>query len=163
MPLHYILDGYNILKQVSRFTDTRLKQGRPDFIAMLADNSRLKKQDVTVIFDGYPDSTDRAVARANFKVIFSRDSSADNKIRHLLEHTLKPERLIVVSDDKEVRFFAKLSKAQTLSVAQFLTWISGQKSKAELACGKSASESKQLSFKQTLEINRELRKIWLGE
>lgn len=163
MPLRYILDGYNILKQVSVFTNKRLKQGRPDFIALLCTSRRLSKQEVVVVFDGYPDLSERTLFKTNLQAIFSRGSSADDKIRHMLEHAKTPSQIVVVSDDKEVRFFARVSKAQVLGVREFLTWLCGKQSDQRQSDAKSQSEDKNLSYKQVLDINRELRRVWLGE
>jgi len=163
MSLHYILDGYNILKQVSRFSDTKLKQGRLDFISLLFFSSRLKKQEVVVVFDGYQDTRERLPVGPNMKIIFSKDGSADDKIRNLLEHAANPRQVVVVSDDKEVRFFSRLAKAHVLSVAQFLALISGSQAGKRHSCAKTDSEDKNLSYKQVLDINKELKKVWLGE
>ena len=57
MSLHYLLDGYNILKQMAAFRDLPLEDGRRGFLRWI-DNSRPHgsvNNQVTVVFDGHPD------------------------------------------------------------------------------------------------------------
>ncbi len=57
MSLHYLLDGYNILKQIPAFRDLPLEDGRRGLLRWI-DHSRPQgsvNNQVTVVFDGHPD------------------------------------------------------------------------------------------------------------
>lgn len=162
MSLHYILDGYNILKQVSRLTDIKIKDGRLGLIKMLMMSRQLKKQAISLVFDGFDDSQGEKV-RQDFKVLFSGSSSADDKIRAMVQHHQSPRQLVVVTDDKEIIFIVKKLGANTLKVADFLFWISGARAEANKAAERPEADDKNLNYKQMLDINRELKKRWLHE
>ncbi len=163
MPLHYVLDGYNILKQVSRISKRKLKEGRTDFIRMLDESSRLKKQRVSLVFDGFPEiEGPRLKFREGFEVKFSRKISADDKIKSLVEQSKLPGEIVVVSDDREIGFFTKSLGAKVISVEDFLSWIFKREEDSDSKL-KAQSNDKNLSFQDTIAINRELRKIWLKE
>jgi len=113
-----------------------------------------------IVFDGYPKSDENleeAGLGASFEVRFSRDESADEVIKRLIEKSPNVKNTIVVSDDNEIRFFVKISKAKALSIDEF---IPDKKSSTE----KIADSAKQeLSYSSVFKINEELRKKWLGE
>ena len=162
MSLHYILDGYNILKQVPFLTDKKIKDGRLGLIRMLANSRQLKKQSITLVFDGFDDSRAERLGE-NFRVLFSGSASADDRIKAITEHSRTPGQLVVVSDDKEIIFFVRKLGANTLKVGDFLYWISGERAEANKATEKPDADDKNLNYKQMLDINRELKKRWLHE
>lgn len=91
----------------------------------------------------------------NIKVIFSRNESADLRIKKIAELVANPKNLIVVSDDKEISFFIKSCGAKSISVEEFL----GSKDKA----GKlSVLSEEELTYSQMHKINEELKKLWLS-
>ena len=112
------------------------------------------KNKVVVVFDGYPEASFSA-PEGDFEVLFSRGISADDKIKKILENTANPKIAVVVSDDKEVRFFARAAGAQPLGIEEFI----GAKEKKQQKPDE-AQETK-LSFTQMHKINEELRKLWL--
>ncbi|MBU2540822.1 MAG: NYN domain-containing protein [Candidatus Omnitrophica bacterium] len=158
MSLHYILDGYNILKQVSHLSDRKLKHGRLGLIQMLRLSPSLKKQKITIVFDGCEDGQGLS-PRRDFQILFSKSLNADNKIKSLVERSDSRRRIVVVSDDKELCFFIRGLGACILSVSEFTSEIL-QKYKTS---SDSRESEKDLDYKQKLAINREFRKIWLGE
>ncbi len=162
MSLHYILDGYNILKQVSYLTDKKIKDGRLGLIKMLEMSRQLKKQSITLVFDGFDDSQPERLGE-NFKILFSGSSSADDRIKAIVERSRTPGQMVVVTDDKEIIFFVKKLGANTLKVADFLYWISGERAEANKVTEKPDADDKNLNYKQMLDINRELKKRWLKE
>lgn len=89
-------------------------------------------------------------------VVFSRSESADRRIKKLIELIPNPKNVIVVSDDKEVKFFAKSCRASTESVEDFL---SAQK---KLARKVARAPEAEISYTQMHKINEELKKIWLA-
>ena len=97
-------------------------------------------------------------------MVFSRGDSADNVIRRMLEKAAQPLEVVVVSDDREVLFFARQSRARAMGVSEFL----GEDKQPRGAHGKTgkpepAAEKPELSGNEQERINREFRDIWLKE
>ena len=89
-------------------------------------------------------------------VIFSRSESADERIKKLLELIVNPKNAVVVSDDKEIKFFAGACRARTQSAQEFLSFVD------ELGRAKSEVPEEEISYTQMHKINEELRKLWLS-
>lgn len=67
---------------------------------------------------------------------------------------------MVVSDDKEIMFFAKIYGAKPMAVEEFISPVS--KHRADSINNSPENDSKQeLNYSQIDEINKELRRIWL--
>jgi len=111
---------------------------------------------VWVIFDGYQDRSTDNLDEPNFKVIYSRGESADNRIKKIIELTSNPKNVKVVSDDKEIKFFVKSCKARSVSVEEFLCV------KDKLASKEAALLKPEITYSQMHKINEELKKIWLS-
>jgi predicted RNA-binding protein with PIN domain len=151
MSLQYIIDGYNLInhplflkKQLGVF----LRIGR------LTSSSKNK---VTIIFDGYP--LKWPVLEDNLpdiQVIYSLRLSADEKIKMLVEESGNRKNIVVVSDDKEIRYTVKAQGARIMGIEEFIN--SKQKSRSLKDKGLITPE---LSYSQMHKINQELRKIWL--
>jgi hypothetical protein len=108
-----------------------------------------------VVFDGYPDSALNGLSSNNLNIIFSCDQSADEKIRKILELSDNNKNTVVVSDDREIIFFAKGYRARALSVEEFiLSKINGRRTDSD-------SAERKVSFSAIHKINEELRKLWL--
>jgi len=125
-----------------------------DFIKTKRPCGNLKANRAILVFDGYGGLP---LERGNVgvEVIFSREETADNYIKRLLEASGNPKNILVVSDDKEVRFYAKDAGAGPLSVDEFVM----PKPKAK---DKYDSDLKaELTYSEVDKINRELKKIWL--
>lgn len=111
-----------------------------------------------VVFDGYPKSVDADYGASGPLVLFSRKISADEKIKRLVEESGQRKSILVVSDDKEIKFSVRSLGARIVAVDEFLS--PGGRSKA--ARSKEAV-SPEISYASMSRINKELRKIWLGE
>jgi len=92
---------------------------------------------------------------ADIKVVFSRRISADERIREMLEAAANPKAVMVVSDDLEIKSFARLFKARYSSAEDFL----GSKDK-NLEPERQNAEP-EINYSAKHKINEELRKIWL--
>jgi len=108
-----------------------------------------------LVFDGHPEYNLKAMERNRLRIIFSRNQSADEKIKRILELTDNPKNTIVVSDDKEIIYFARLMRAQSFSVEEFVKDDNAPASKGV------AIEEKKINYSQMCKINDELKKIWL--
>ncbi len=156
MSLHYIIDGYNLIKHRSFAPKTNIHDPRFALIQFLRREKPCGslKNKVTIIFDGY--SEDLSLRGLEFEVIFSCETSADERIKKMVESEPLPKSLVVVSDDRQIRDFAKLCGVVSLGIGEFLT-PPGKKT----AGTKGDSPKSELSYNAAQKINEELRKLWL--
>ncbi len=89
-------------------------------------------------------------------VIFSRVESADERIKKLLELIPNPKNVVVVSDDKEIIFFAKSCGAKSQSVEGFLSFQDKERS------ARAGAPVPEITYTQMHKINEELKKLWLS-
>ena len=162
MSLLFVIDAYNIINHpiFIRCQKHNTKDRRHAFLEFI----RIRKltgaasNRVIVVFDGYPDSGFDALQKedAYFDIIFSRKENADNRIKAIIEGHPNPRTMIVVSDDKEIRFYARSAGSKVMSAEEFL---------GERAKGKKQQQEeepkKHVSFSDAHRINEELKKIWL--
>jgi predicted RNA-binding protein with PIN domain len=158
MSLHYILDGYNIIKQSDFASRKVLKDAREDLIRFIIEKKPCGSANnkVSVVFDGTADGFNFYRTESKFpEVIFSHNCSADTKIKKMVEASGNPRRIVVVSDDKEIKFFVKSCAAQCMDVAAFVD--------KGLPVPKPRRDPPkiELSYSQAARINEELAKIWL--
>lgn len=112
------------------------------------------KNQVTVVFDGYPDET-IDYGRLGLEVIFSKSDTADEKIRKIIQKSQNPRIAVVVSDDKEIVLFIRACGARPMAVVEFLSQVDRVK-------GTNVEQVEtELSYSQRHKINEELKKIWL--
>jgi len=160
MSLQYIIDGYNVTnhpefrKQLPKFSsDSRVALIQLIKLKKLCGSSN---NSVWVIFDGYQDASIDNLDEFNLKVIYSRKESADDRIKKIIERISNPKNVIVISDDKEIKFFVKSCKAKSVSVQNFLC------AKNKMAEKAAALVEPEITYSQMHKINEELKKIWLS-
>jgi len=159
MSLQFVIDGYNITCH-PEFTNNILKKitDSRSALVQLIHSRRLcgsQNNKAWIIFDGFPGLNQEDLSFANIEVVFSRKESADERIKKIIEKSDNPRNLVVVSDDKEIIFFAKCCKARTLSVDSFIQVKSGTHK------DKQVLEKPGLNYTQMHKINEELKKLWL--
>lgn len=162
MSLQYIIDGYNIIHHAT-FTQQANKKTQNPRLALLEFIKRNQltgsvKNKVTLVFDGYPNLQETKTLSDyadTVNVIFSRKEVADNRIKKILQDLPNPKDAVVVSDDKEIRFFTKSFGAKVISVEEFISH--GEKAPQD----KRDVLKPELTYTQMHKINQELRKIWL--
>jgi predicted RNA-binding protein with PIN domain len=156
MSLHYLLDGYNILKQMAALRDLPLEDGRLGLLRWIGDVSpqgSLNNQ-VTVVFDGHPDYSG-STPQGDIRVIFSDGCSADDQIKRMVEEMPAKKNCVVVSDDKDIFLYARSLGARVMSVRQFTS----QRATARVA----PTGGKHIPLSRQEKINKEFFRIWLGE
>jgi len=158
MSLHYILDGYNIIKQIPSLKLNKLKNGRDSLIRFIEEYhpQGSPNNKVTIVFDGDKDVLSHRHSYP-FDVFFSKGESADDRIRKIVQGSRNPKNIIVVTDDRELKFLIRSLRAQTISVQEFLG-----KAKRDTSRSKKESE-KRISISAREEITQELRRIWLKQ
>ena len=159
MSLQYIIDGYNLIHNPFVAGSCGNHQDPKKELLRLIIKKRLtgsSKNKVLVVFDGYSSDFDGLRIGEPFSVIFSQEESADERIKKLVEASANPKTIIVVSDDNEIRFFAKYSGAKVLGTQDFVGSIK------KTASSKAKEPVKQeLTYTQIQEINQELKRKWL--
>jgi predicted RNA-binding protein with PIN domain len=156
MSLHYLLDGYNILKQIPAFRDLPLEDGRRGFLRWI-DQARPQgsvNNPVTVVFDGHPDHFG-CTPQGAIRVIFSDGCSADDTIKRMVEEDPDQKNCVVVSNDKDIFLYARSLGARIMSVSAFTSKSRDAK--------KSVPADKHISLSFQEKINKEFGSIWLKD
>jgi len=109
-----------------------------------------------VVFDGHPDLSSRILDKTEINIIFSKSETADERIKKIVEKIGNPNNTLVVSDDKEIIFFAKSFGAKVLNIQEFIN-----RAKYLIGSEKKEPMKPELNYSQIHKINQELRQIWL--
>lgn len=164
MSLSYIIDGYNVIKQVSFLTGKKLRSGREGLVRFIERYSPhgSKRNDVTIVFDGKADvCSPRFESHVN--MIFSRGESADDKIKKMVERAKNPKRIVVVSDDKAIMFYCRSIGAKVSSVKEFIGNSNIAKKETQDYKQKDYQEKHELDSNIASKITEDLKNIWLKE
>ncbi len=118
--------------------------------------------EVTIIFDGRSEYLDQQYS-SHIKVLFSRDEPADDLIKRKVVRADNKKRIVVVTNDKDIRCAVRALGAKVLSVKEFLASSQEEKRKVRkikkeaMDPGPAKIISKQTEYK----INQELADIWI--
>ena len=162
MSLQYIIDGYNIIRHTIfiKHTPRNIKEQKAQLLEFIKTKGLCGscRNKVTVVFDGYPSSgAGQGLDHGQHSsIIFSRHISADEKIRIMVEESADRKNIVVVSDDKEIKFMAKTMGARHMGIEAFI--VPKLKSKGYV---QGSTPEPELSYIQMHKINQELRKLWL--
>ncbi len=118
------------------------------------------KNKITIVFDGFPPPQYNQDSKYThpIDIIFSRNISADEKIKMIVQESANRKNIAVVSDDKEIKFMTKSLGARHMSAEDFIA----PKSRSQGEDKREALKA-QLSYTQIHNINQELRKLWLDK
>lgn len=159
---HLLIDGYNLIHKIPslRAKASTLEFARNALVCLIQEYQPQGSppNDVTVIFDGN-DTVCQHHLHGQIKVVFSRGQTADDLIKKMIEDSLTPQEIVVVSDDQELWQHAKAFGASYWSVSFLMTTLK----KKALKMGKVSAikEEKQMSFFQRQQIDEELKQRWL--
>ena len=123
MPLHIIIDGYNLIHQSTliNFSDQLgFQNARETLIDRLSDYKKIRRHKITVVFDGLnaPRFSRRKDVTKGIEVKFSRrGETADTVIKRMAAR--EKEKALVVSSDQEVAHFAASQGAATITSDSF--------------------------------------------
>ena len=112
------------------------------------------KNPAIIVFDGYPPQEGELTGDQSVDVLFSKENTADEKIKLIVERSRNPKNIVVVSDDNEIRFIVKALGSKVMSVEQFIYPSEKRTSRKEIP-------EAELTYSQMEEINKELKQIWL--
>ncbi len=159
MSLHYILDGYNIVKQIPQFVDCKLEEGRERLIRYLEEErpQGSLNNEVTLVFDGQVGAY-HSHGSSLIRIIFSENDSADERIKDFVEQSENKRTVIVVTDDKDIQYFAAAYGARFLKVSEFMKV---DVDRVAVSNDGLADDVKHVSRSLEAKINAELEEIWL--
>lgn len=95
------------------------------------------------------------------KVIFTKNESADDKIKKIVQNAQHPKQIVVVTDDKDIKFFVRSLGAKVISVADFLKKAQSTASNPTLGESQKQREQKRISRVEGDKITSEMKEIWL--
>jgi predicted RNA-binding protein with PIN domain len=148
--LTYLIDGFNLIHKISLLKHSL--SPRNDLIQFIRRNRLAGSGNnrVVIVFDGYDNGE---TSEREYRILFSDDRTADEVIRDELKKTGNKTQIVVVSDDREVRGFARVEGARTLGTRDFLN----------VRLKNKLDTDKDISCSEAIEINEELEKIWLED
>ena len=187
MSLLYIIDAYNtinhnafspIRKKINPVRNTRIlgvenkiSNGVKDpqrALLEFIENQRLGKKSkskITVVFDGYPKVSVQKLDEADINIVFSKEETADTRIKRMVEASKNPKNIVVVSDDREIKFFIKSIGASSIGVEEFINPApvrrGGVNPEEKPQREKEDLIKPELNFSQISKINQELKALWL--
>lgn len=158
MSLHYIIDGYNVIKQTAEFTGRSLKYGRDELVKYLIfyrPQGSLNNK-VTIVFDGrsdvyWPETRD---GKNNIETVFSHDETADDKIKKIVRRAEQQSNIIVVTNDNGLRNVVRQLGGKVVYVNGFMK---KKRVKNEIV---GLRKKTALSTHEQISITEELKKIW---
>jgi len=152
------VDGYNVVKQAPVLADQPLREGR-DTLLRWIDAQRPQgsvNNRVTVVFDGSSEHFGGSWA-GTAEVIFTKNESADEHIKAMVEKSIVRSNVVVVSDDKGITLYVRSLGARIMGVKKFAADLFDAPSGPSSPKGR----GKYISLAKAQQINEELKKIWL--
>ncbi|MCK9594800.1 MAG: NYN domain-containing protein [Candidatus Omnitrophica bacterium] len=155
MSLHYVIDGYNLIKHRSFSFADRFKDGRFALIQFLRCEKPCgsSKNKITVVFDGYPRGM--SSQDSDIEIIFSGDESADDRIIRIAGSRRGPRNIVLVSDDRQLTDTVKGCGLSAVGIEEFIA------PKKKFARKSDDSSKSELTGSMVRKINKELEDIWL--
>ena len=123
MGIHIVIDGYNLIRQSSRFSELDrqdLQSGRDALVESLAVYKKIKAYRITVVFDGTAACTGmprRDVQKGISMRYSSHGETADSVIKRMAEN--EKEKLMVVTSDQDIVRYAESMGATTIGSVEF--------------------------------------------
>ncbi|MEO0197750.1 MAG: NYN domain-containing protein [candidate division WOR-3 bacterium] len=111
----YIIDGYNVLYSTS-FKRWIEKFGLESARNHLINFIRSYKKKFIIVFDGRENYPSPNIPN----VIFTKGESADEYIKRFIKNYHNKSEIVVISNDKSIRDFARKLNIKSMSVNEFL-------------------------------------------
>lgn len=159
MSLHFIIDGYNLIKQTPGLNKSSLELSRASLIQFIKISRPQGSQNnrVTVVFDGQANACISwpAYQDSGVRIIFSQGMSADEKIKELVESADDPKNIVVVTNDRDIQSCVGRLQARIKTVQEFTNIFKA------LPPGNSPENRPKLSAESALRITEEMKKLWV--
>lgn len=159
MSLHFIIDGYNLIKQTPGLNKSSLELSRASLIQFIkasrpqgSHNNR-----VTVVFDSQSNDSMSwpAYQDSGVRIIFSQGMSADEKIKELVESAPDPKNIVVVTNDRDIQSCARSFRARVKTVQEFTRVFK------TFPLDDSPENRPKLSAESAMRITEEMKRLWL--
>ncbi len=165
MSLHFILDGYNLVKQDAHLAVLKLEAGRMGLLRQIEERELQGSQSnpVTVVFDGQIGGTQHERYSSGIGVIYTSAESADDWIKRFVEDSPTPKNIVVVTDDRDIRHFVRALGAAIMASREFLEGRGSRRREADKArkLKKIHADKKDLSSILEHKITTEMTQLWL--
>ncbi len=158
MSLHFIIDGYNVIKKGSFFERDSISDSRAlliHFIKVYRPQGSLNNK-ISVFFDGRP-GISSLQKDSSIDIIISYDSSADDNIKDFVKKSSNPKNIVVVSDDRDIKLYSRSLGAKIRPVDEFVNKLK----KRAKGPTDTPTLKQDVSAKEALQITNELKHIWL--
>ena len=159
MSLHFIIDGYNLIKQAPSLNKGSLEESRLGLIQFLKIfRPQGNNNPVTVVFDGKKDNyqSGQNFEHSGVRIIFSQNpGGADEIIKQLVRNSKNPKNIAVVTNDRDIQLYVRQCRAQVRRVEEFLIKFNSRQP------GLSLDDKMRLSAQEAAEITEEMKKLWL--
>ncbi len=164
MSLHFVLDGYNLIKQDTHWGLLRLEAGRLALVKHIETKSLQgsRSNSVTVVFDGQIGGCQECHL-SGIKVVYTSGETADDWIKHFVEDSPTPKNIVVVTDDRDIRHFVRALGAAIMGSREFLEGRGVKRRQAEIArkLKQAQTDKKEISSVVEHKITSEMSKVWL--
>ncbi len=119
MPIHLIIDGYNVLGRVGGLSGP-IEPARESMLQALAEYQQRKLHPITIVFDGWKqrDPSERREHRAGVLVVYSRRGERADQVIQRLAREYGADAAVVTSD-REVARSAQASGAFVMGAQEF--------------------------------------------
>ena len=161
MSLHYIIDGYNVIKQIDALKAKKLRFGREALIRFIEQKrpQGSPRNKVTLVFDGKAEFSGPQ-EKTSLNVIFSKSGSADDKIKKMVENCSDPRNIVVVTDDRQVMYYCRSVGSRVSSVREFMNAGGVRKKNKSVV---QIPDKPKCDSRTAEAITEQMRKIWLKE
>jgi len=116
----YLVDGNNLLGRISP-EELRDRRGRDGLIVRLLAFQKVIPRRIILVFDGKPDG-ELTEVRVNDKFTIhypGEGSTADDVIKHFIDHQTDKRKFFVVSSDRDIKDFAKARGIESIGSDDF--------------------------------------------
>ena len=164
MSLSYLLDGYNIINRIPALAQKEFNESRLSLIRFLEvqQPQGSSNNQVILVFDGQPGIWNwNEPLSSLIKVVFSLGESADDYIKKYVGASAAKKSIVVVTDDKDIKFFVRAQGATVLSVVDFMGKAQAKEHNRRDSAVQKNTDTKHISKTLEYKINAELEAIWL--
>lgn len=166
MALHFVLDGYNLVKQDAHLAVLKLEAGRNGLLKLIESRELQgsKTNTVTIVFDGQLGASSER-HESGIEVVFTSFETADDWIKRFVEEDKNPKRIVVVTDDREIRHYVRALGAALMGTREFLEGRGSRRREADAArkLKRPQSDKKEISSVVEHKITTEFSKLWLKD
>ena len=123
MAVHVVVDGYNLIRRSASLSgeeELSLEHGREALVEKLRQYKRIKRQRITVVFDGADKVTlaEEKTQQKGIKIIYSSQGrTADSVIRRICRD--QGENVVVVTSDGELGNYAQSCGSVVMASEEF--------------------------------------------